>query len=195
MEARIRAAFAELAEKTPASGECLLEIYHLVVGALVSDSLSRGVGLSAWSDGIEGFLLSYGGINSARELQEKCLRATGQYFDALARAGTFRKSALVEEIMAYVRGNIACRLSVSGITERFFYNASYLTRIFKKETGYSIGDYIIKQRMERARELLAIPGKKAGDVCLEVGYESFPHFSRIFKKWYGASPKHFAQPG
>ncbi|WP_313560385.1 helix-turn-helix domain-containing protein, partial [Ruminiclostridium cellobioparum] len=79
---------------------------------------------------------------------------------------------------------------VSSLSRAFNYNSNYLSRIFKLETGTALQDYIIQVRIEKAKALLA-QGERVSDVSAKVGYENFPHFSRIFKKVVGVSPKQY----
>ena len=97
---------------------------------------------------------------------------------------------LIQNVKMYIRENLQGTLAVSEIAGQFGYNASYLTRVFKQKTGYSLNDYIIQARMKKAKELLKIPGMRVGDISL-VGYENTSHFSRLFKKLNGVSPKQY----
>lgn len=72
-----------------------------------------------------------------------------------------------------------------------FLNPAYLSRLFKRETGVSLSDYIIRIRLEKARELLVTTNYKISHIAEMVGYESFPHFTRLFKKMVGVGPHHY----
>jgi len=67
------------------------------------------------------------------------------------------------------------------------YNRAYLSRMFKKTTGQSPAQYLLKLRMERARQLLGEP-LTIGQIAASVGFADPFHFSRQFKKWHGCSP-------
>lgn len=53
--------------------------------------------------------------------------------------------------------------------------------------------YRINKRMEKARELLAIPHKRTVDIAAEVGYDDYPHFTKTFKKVFGISPSDYRE--
>lgn len=77
------------------------------------------------------------------------------------------------------------------IASYLYLHPNYLTRMFKKETGMTLMDYISKRRIENAKELLGQSGFKVYEVAEHVGYESIAHFNRIFKRETGMSPKEY----
>ena len=74
-------------------------------------------------------------------------------------------------------------------------NGDYLARLFRQETGKTIGEYLLEVRMEKAKELLARPGIKVYEVCDIVGYEDRAFFSRQFRKICGVNPKEYQKFG
>lgn len=79
-------------------------------------------------------------------------------------------------------------ITASSVAREFRFEMSYLYRIFSKEYGIGIKEYIVKTRMEKARELL-FDGMGVAECAHVVGYDEF-NFSRMYKKYYGLSPKH-----
>ena len=84
-------------------------------------------------------------------------------------------------------------LSVNEVAAYCHLSPIYLNRIFKKENGISISQYIIREKMLLAAKLLKEDALAANMVALKVGYPSYPHFSSTFKKYYGCSPKQFKE--
>ena len=72
-----------------------------------------------------------------------------------------------------------------------FLNAAYLSRLFHKETGEKLSDYILRLRMERAKRLLKDSEKTISEVAASTGYSNLQHFSSQFKKKIGISPTDF----
>ena len=64
----------------------------------------------------------------------------------------------------------------------------YLGRLFKKETGMCIGDYINLRRLEIAKELLASTDDKIISISSSVGFNNVTYFNRLFKKQTGLTP-------
>ena len=78
-------------------------------------------------------------------------------------------------------------ISVSGIANSLGLNRSYLSRMFKKEAGISIQEYIIKTRISKAIGYLE-SGKKVGETAFLVGYNDPFNFSKVFTQRTGCNP-------
>ncbi|MFK4996896.1 helix-turn-helix transcriptional regulator [Bacillus sp. N9] len=72
-----------------------------------------------------------------------------------------------------------------------YLNPDYVTRIFKRETGLSISEYLQQERIDTAKKLLIHTNKPISDIAIESGYSSFSYFSTIFKKVTQCSPVEF----
>lgn len=77
------------------------------------------------------------------------------------------------------------------ITEEIHYNMAYISKLFKKRYGMTIGNYVLHQRIEHAKDLLLKDKMSVSDIALEVGYDNFSYFSRLFKKRTGYAPKDY----
>lgn len=104
----------------------------------------------------------------------------------------FRKPSkngrLVEEIIEALRERLHENITLRDIANRFSFSPNYLGVLFKEETGYNFSDYVIKLRMERARDLLVSTKLKIYEVAYQTGYQYLPYFSRQFKEMYGMTP-------
>ena len=96
--------------------------------------------------------------------------------------------ALVKE---YIWQNMKEEISMKQIADHVHLSSDYMTKLFKKETGLTIKEYMIKKRMERARELLQSSEKTVSDIALEVGYDNLSYFIRQFRGFYGVTPKQY----
>ena len=67
----------------------------------------------------------------------------------------------------------------------------YMARVFKKETGVSLKQYLSDYRIARARELLADPNESVSDAAGRVGFDNFSYFSTVFRKTVGMSPNEY----
>jgi len=75
------------------------------------------------------------------------------------------------------------------ICEELYLNNAYVSRLFKKETGMTIGEYINKTRIEYAKKLLEGTNVPIGSIALNVGFKDANYFSRVFKRYEGMSPE------
>lgn len=99
-----------------------------------------------------------------------------------------REQGPVQRAMEFIRRNIDKDLSRAEIAEAIYLNPEYLSRLFKKETGGSLGEYIIAEKMRAAQSLLADTNIPVSLVASKVGYSNFSYFSQVFKKHTGFSP-------
>ncbi len=94
----------------------------------------------------------------------------------------------ITDIKEYIRGNIAANdLFPASIAGRFYLNPSYLSRIFKQETGQTLTEYITKARMDLAVRLLDQTDLKAYEIAERIGIQDPHYFSICFKKYTGMS--------
>lgn len=101
---------------------------------------------------------------------------------------------IVEDSVSYIMENLGSeQLTVSEVANHSYLNSTYLNRIFKKEKGISISQFIIQEKMELAAMLLKDGKLSAQVVAVKVGYLSYPHFSSTFKKYYGVSPANYVK--
>lgn len=82
-------------------------------------------------------------------------------------------------------------LKVSQIAKKLNLNRSYLYKIFKEETGYSIKDYLGQIRMEKSADLLINTTFHISEVANAVGFTDALAFSKAFKKHFGQSPSNY----
>lgn len=94
----------------------------------------------------------------------------------------------VEKAKFYIRQHYTKALSVRSIAEYSGLSPSYLSYLFKRETGVTITCYLDKQRLDRAKELLILTSKSMKEISSIVGYTDQNYFSRIFKKYEKISP-------
>ena len=78
------------------------------------------------------------------------------------------------------------------LAHNMYLSPVYISKIFKEETGESPINYLIKIRLEKAKDiLLKDVNSSIKNIANQVGYEDAYHFSKLFKKYYGISPLHY----
>jgi len=102
-----------------------------------------------------------------------------------------QSDTVVQSVQKYIAQNIDQELSRESIADMVFLNPDHLSRLFKKETGLSISEYILRERINKAKELLGQKEISVGVVSASVGYTNFSHFARIFKKYVGVGPSDY----
>lgn len=98
---------------------------------------------------------------------------------------------IVTQIQQFIICNCQKEISLEAMAKEHFINKYYLSRIFKKITGYTFKDYTILQRLSVAKDLLLHTDLSVTEVCLQSGYNNINHFIRIFKTYEGITPYQF----
>lgn len=98
---------------------------------------------------------------------------------------------VVRKVKEYIRSNLKNDITMEQIADLTHLNPDYTTRIFRNRTGMTIRGYLIKKRMERAKTLLQTTGLSVSEVAMESGYDNFSYFIRVFRQYFGVTPKQF----
>lgn len=98
---------------------------------------------------------------------------------------------IVEGIRDYIESNYCQNFKLSLFEEKYHFSAAYLTKLFRSMYGYSIYEYVLKIRMERAKKLLENPDIKILDIAERLGYTDNHYFSKAFKNYYHISPTQY----
>ncbi len=102
---------------------------------------------------------------------------------------------VAEEIKQYIHSHYGEDLTRISLADVFFLHPDYLARLFKKETGVSLGAYIIGARIEAAKRLLATTQLSVFAVANKVGYANYSYFAKVFKQETDLSPSEYKQAG
>ncbi|MGG1554615.1 response regulator transcription factor [Paenibacillus ferrarius] len=115
-------------------------------------------------------------------LQEQIMKVIDEL--ALQRGG----QDLMQKAKVYMDANLTKSLSLEDVAEYLGITPPYLSLLFKKVFKETFVQYRINKRIELAKRMLEMPHYKTNDIAYEIGYENYPHFSRMFKKVTGLSP-------
>ncbi|KMZ52479.1 helix-turn-helix domain-containing protein [Dorea sp. D27] len=102
--------------------------------------------------------------------------------------GTDACNPKVMDILEYINGHLADELNISAIAETFFISRYYMMRLFKQETGFTIGSYISQKRLLLGRELI-LSGTSAAQAAYECGFKDYSTFQRAYKALFNESPR------
>ncbi len=101
-----------------------------------------------------------------------------------------QKNELLVSVKDYIDNNFQKEILVEEIAKSFSYNRAYLSRVFKRQYGVSIKEYILNKRLDLALNLL-LKGEKVSNVCYKSGFSNPYNFSRYFKEKYGVPPSSY----
>lgn len=100
-------------------------------------------------------------------------------------------SAPVRNAIIQIGEDLAGDLSLKALAERQNINSSYLSTLFKKETGSTVTEYVQKRRIETAIYLLSSTKLQIQTIAQHCGIPDMNYFSKVFRKHIGKSPKEF----
>ena len=99
----------------------------------------------------------------------------------------------VAECIDYIYDHLHTRITVELLAKRVNLTPSYLSRLFKKETGKNIKDFITDCRISMAKDLLANSSLPISMIASEVGYNNFSYFAYLFRKIENMTPGKYRQ--
>ncbi len=100
-------------------------------------------------------------------------------------------SNAVEKVQQYMKEHLHEDFSREQAAELVYLNPAYLSRLFRKETGLTLTDYLVELRMAKAKAELAGSNYRISDIAAAVGYTNFSHFSQAYKRATGLTPQEY----
>ena len=96
---------------------------------------------------------------------------------------------LVCDIINYINQNIKNKIVIKDIADNFYFNRFYIMKLFKKELGISINEYINKKRIYDSLTQIKNTNDSFLTVALDNGFNSLEYFSESFKNVIGTPPR------
>ena len=121
-----------------------------------------------------------------KELQDK--QAQGAFSAISSSAGS-----KISDVKHYIYQHYDSDLSLEALAARIYVHPDYLSRLFKKETGCNLNQFIKKYRMDKAKELLITTHMKISSVGAAVGYSNSSYFCKTFNDYFGITPERFRE--
>ncbi len=97
---------------------------------------------------------------------------------------------VIENALDYIEQNLKTDITAEELARMANYSTYHYYRLFSSVTGSSVSAYILKRRLDHALAEIA-SGRKAIDVVLEYGFNTYAGFYKAFVKMYGCSPKKY----
>ncbi len=98
------------------------------------------------------------------------------------------KQKRVHQVADYIAANYAQIGTVEELAQKFYMSSSYLCRIFKEVTNFTISEYINLYRIAASREYLMNEKYSMAEIANRLGYDSLTYFERVFKKQMTVTP-------
>lgn len=126
--------------------------------------------------------------------RDELLSALGRAFAQLPEPEAYDSTADIAQVIHdYIDRHYREDISLSRLSEKFFFSREYLNRIFHARYGCAVYEYVQSVRMSHAASLLKNPDLSLQTIAENLGYSNANYFSKAFKKFYGKSPSEYRQ--
>jgi len=98
-------------------------------------------------------------------------------------------SKQLQRVTDFVRANLAQELTIERLAALVNSSPFHFARCFKQTTGYTPHQFVIRERIARARTMLASGSQSIGDVAMALGFASQSHFADVYRRVTGTSPR------
>ena len=170
-------------------------MYHFVamVTMITRVCISHGMDQDVAYKMSDSFILQadrLGTPEEVRNLQNRMIHRFASAMNTL-RKGSTHYSRQVVRCMDYINQHLHDKLSMETLAENVQLSETYLSRLFKKETGQSVSEYIRDKRIEEAQALLRYSEKSPVEIATDLGFSSHSYFISIFKRVTGETPREY----
>jgi AraC family transcriptional regulator len=97
----------------------------------------------------------------------------------------------LRKVEDYIAEHLAEEIAVERLAELVELSASHFAHVFKETAGMTPLQFVTRQRITRAQQLIRETSRSLIDVGLEVGYSSPSHFAQVFRRVVGVTPTEF----
>lgn len=130
--------------------------------------------------------------SSVKECVDWLEEIFGKTIDEFQNTRSKRADEIIQAVENYIREHYSdFTLTIEGIAEGVFLDASYIRRIFSKYMGCTISDYLTEIRLKEAQKLLDLGKQTVAQIAEKVGYTDPGYFAKCFKKYYGITPTNY----
>lgn len=132
-------------------------------------------------------------VNSSSRVDLECtyFQAVEELIKAMEQYSMKQYSPLVKMAIEYIHNNKFRFIYSKDVSEAIRVNRSYLSKLFKMETGQNLTDYIHKVKIDYAIKLMESNFYKYNEIAEILGYRNYSYFSSVFKKIIKKTPNEF----
>jgi YesN/AraC family two-component response regulator len=132
-------------------------------------------------------------LSEANEIFKLCQKALGDFADRVYTSQNDKYSKPISHCRNYIVNNIYEKITLTDLSDLVDLNPNYLSKLFKKETGVPISEYIQLTKVEEAKKLMSFASYSLSEICSLLNFTDQSYFAKIFKKHTGVTPKKFSK--
>jgi len=168
--------------------------YSIICNTLLRKAAEQGgvhpIYLDSLSSEFARRIENINGMEAGQALMSEMAHA---YCRLVRKNATQQYSPMVQKTATYIDANLSANLTLSVLASTQNMNASYLSALFRKETGKTVTEYVNEKRMEAAAQLLRSTRLQIQTVAQHCGMSDVNYFSKLFKKHHGVTPKQYRE--
>lgn len=166
-----------------------IQNYSIICNTILRKAAEQGGVHPVYLDSVSSdFAHRIEAVRTVQKGQELLAEMIRSYCRLVKKHATRQYSAMVQRTIAYIDSDLSADLRLQTLAQIQNINASYLSTLFKKETGQTVTDHINTKRMEHAAHLLQTTRLQVQSVAQHCGISDANYFSKLFKKHTGMTP-------
>jgi AraC-like DNA-binding protein len=130
-------------------------------------------------------------LNGSSELRKVGRKIVVSYAKAVRDYTLIHYSNNIKKVILFIRKNLTKDFNLDDIAKELFITKEHLSRLFKKEMGITISEYIINSKIHEAKSLLTEHDYNIVYIADLLNFANSSHFSNSFKKIVGVSPTEY----
>ena len=189
LQSHVAGLFAEVRSKKISA----LQIEHMMLAVMqiVQEHMEPAEFDAQFGNSPEKWLDRARSLDTIDEIETFVASCFRQAMEASRQRRKHKKSKLISDVLQYLDEHYKEDISLQQLADRFFVNASYLSRLFKEEVGHIFTKHVMRLRVEKAQHLLKTTHLKIYEVSEAVGYSDVKYFNKIFKDFTGLTPAEY----
>ena len=104
-------------------------------------------------------------------------------------------ASVMGTVKQYIADNLSMKIQREELAKMVYLNPDYLSKLFHKQVGMTLGEYILEKRLALAKQLLINTDLSIADISQRVGITDASYFIRTFKKNLGVTPQQYRENG
>ncbi len=132
-------------------------------------------------------------IQKIRDLQYEMIRFFTKEVASLDKKSVYSRN--VTRALDYIYNHLHEPITVDDVAREVGVSRGYFSTLFKKEMGIGVAEYVVKKRMEAARNMLRYSEMSYAEISEILAFSSQSHFTAVFKKYHGVTPKEYRMRG
>jgi len=170
------------------NGKNLMIIFSYSLSREISNA---GVDLNYAENLCDSFIESIENCNTMTDLIILSDSMLKEYVSSVRKYSITKLHPAIQKALKYINNNISDNVTLSHLAKELNLHQNYLSALFKKEMGLTFQNYISKLRIQEAKRLLHYSDYSILDIALHLGFKSQSHFTTLFKKYEGDTPKEY----